>query len=151
MTMKRLAVRSTARPVSIFSDLAARARTVQGPPSEEEILVEEEAPPSAPRWCAGAREHEILAVLADPPGCNERVATAFERKERELTDLFAQLHPNEARALHRRLTIPAPSDPIALKFGRLVIDRRQRLIAFLAGAPRREALRQQDVKRRGGE
>lgn len=82
----------------------------------------------------------IVAAFDEAAISGEPAAAAFQRKERTLGQLFAALTVAEARALHRRLTIPTSDDPIAARFGRLVSDRQQRLLAFLADARRRAAL-----------
>ena len=47
----------------------------------------------------------------------------------------------EAEALHERLsTTPRADDRVAAQFGRLVLERRERLLAFLGDARRREAI-----------
>jgi hypothetical protein len=98
-------------------------------------------------WSAVVLEAEISAALHAPPHDGERIASAFERKEQELAAIFARLSVTDARSLYRRLTIVAKDDPVARKFGQMVVERRLRLLTFLAGARRREVLRQLDVKR----
>jgi hypothetical protein len=93
------------------------------------------------KWTAVAFEEEILATLVDVPRPGEQLAFAFQRKERRLGELFAQLDVSDSRELHRRLTLAADGDAIAASFSRLVADRRARLLAFLSDARRREALR----------
>lgn len=98
----------------------------------------------APRpitWRQVALEAEILAALATAPEAHETVALAFARKERELVALFGRLTVLDAMELHRRLSLDLHDDPIALGFRRLVVDRRVRLLSYLAGARRREAIR----------
>jgi hypothetical protein len=139
---------SAQRTASIFS---ARAdRTPQPAQDFEDEPDVDDAPDDAPlpsQWCEVALEAEIAAALVATPLPGERISTAFERKEHELAAIFLRLSVADARSLYRRLTIPAATDPIAIKFGQMVIDRRQRLTTFLADARRREALRQLDVKR----
>jgi len=95
------------------------------------------APKAAPDTSADAR---LLAILDSPLAPGETFATGFSRKEAELGNAFAQLTILEARALHARLSINKPGDALADKFSRLTVDRRNRLLTFLAGARRREAL-----------
>jgi hypothetical protein len=85
-------------------------------------------------------ESRALAVLDAPAGPEEPIERAFRRKEDELRALFGQLSAGEALALFRRLTLVCPTDILASRFARLVTDRRARLLAFLAAAPRREAI-----------
>lgn len=84
-------------------------------------------------------EAQILAILAAPALLGETVSSQFQRKEHQLGSIFAALSLAESRALHRRLAIPQAGDALALKFARLVVERKNRLIAFLADAPRRAA------------
>jgi hypothetical protein len=92
-------------------------------------------------WSTIAAEREVLVVLEGPLAIGETAATGFKRIEQELGDLFATLTVLDSRELHRRLSSPALDDAIAIRFGRMVIDRRHRLLAFLADAPRREAFK----------
>lgn len=82
-------------------------------------------------------EHAILAIL-DSPAAGETIEAAFRRKEHELGELFAGLSVFESRALLKRFS--DARDPLAARFGRLVAARRERLLAFLADARRREAI-----------
>jgi len=85
-------------------------------------------------------DQKIIVVIAAEAAHGESAHTAFRNKEIQLAELFARLTVTDARALHRRLTIPAKDDPVAARFGRLTKDRRDRLTAFLADARRRQAL-----------
>ncbi len=87
-----------------------------------------------------AAERALLAILDAPPQPGETLNAAYHRKERELGTAFAKLAVSEARALVRRLTTRRVDDGLAVRFGRLVADRRHRLLAFLGDARRREAL-----------
>ncbi|CAN5916058.1 hypothetical protein BH11MYX2_BH11MYX2_25110 [soil metagenome] len=66
----------------------------------------------------------------------------FHRKERELIAALDTLTVAESRALQSRLANPKEGDELANKFARLTIDRRARVLSFLADAGRREALAQ---------
>lgn len=92
-------------------------------------------------WRSVELEEEILAVLDSSPEPGERIEAAFRRKEHELAMVFARLHVHDAMELRRRLTLAPADDPIAARFARLIAERRVRLLAFLDGARRREALR----------
>jgi hypothetical protein len=92
-------------------------------------------------WNAVELEAEILAVLDRAPTAGEQLEFAFRRKEAELLAVFDRLTVRDARELHRRLELLLPGDPIASRFVRLIGPRRVRLLAFLEGARRREALR----------
>ncbi len=92
-------------------------------------------PPLAP-----AIATRFVAILEAPLALGETVLAGFARKEAELRAVFEALTVIEAGALHKRLAINAPDDVLAAKFGRLTVDRRNRLLAFLADARRREAV-----------
>src|SRR5258705_7079926 len=77
-------------------------------------------------------ERAIVAILRAPRG-NETVCETFARKEAELAEVFAALDTAEARALHQRLVAADSGDALALELRRLVPERRERLLAFLAG------------------
>ena len=94
------------------------------------------APPPGP----SPDDAPLLALLLAPARPGETAMQAFARKELELRTWFEPLTPVEALALQRRLSTPLPADPVALAFGRLVIERRHRLLAFLGDARRRAAL-----------
>lgn len=100
--------------------------------------VEEDEPRRIP-WRRVELEDEILAVLDAAPEPGEPIEMAFRRKEQELMALLSRLSVVDAMELQRRLTLSLADDPIAARFGRLVVARRVRLLAFLAGARRREA------------
>jgi hypothetical protein len=93
-------------------------------------------------WSPVSLEAEIAAVIDALPLPGEQLAAAFRRKELTLGDLFARLSVVEARELHRRFTRSVADDALAVRFNRLVSERRARLLAFLADARRREALQQ---------
>lgn len=83
----------------------------------------------------------LLAILDRPLHAGETVAVGYARKEAEVGAVFAKLGVAEARALHLRLTMGAANDALATKFARLTVERRNRLLVFLADARRREAMR----------
>ena len=93
----------------------------------------------SPVWRAVALESEVLAILQTPPEPGERLEFAYRRKEAELVACFRRLTIVDAYELKRRLKLVIVGDPIAARFGRLVIDRRERLLAFLANARWRAA------------
>jgi hypothetical protein len=81
-----------------------------------------------------------MAILDSPARCGETIEVAFKRREQELGAAFARLAPVDALALHRRLMSPSAADRFAMRFSQLVVDRRVRLLRFLADARRRQAL-----------
>ena len=117
------------------------ARLEPQSPNEQSTERSEDDALQSLTWKAVARELEILEVLAQPVLPGEQLAFAFKRKERCLGELFAQLSINDSRELHRRCTLGIPGDALAASFRRLVPDRQSRLLAFLADARRREAVR----------
>jgi hypothetical protein len=83
-------------------------------------------------------DSRLLALLAPRQTFGGGAHDAFIALEHQLTELFAALSIDEARALHRRLSIPAADDPVTALFGRLALARRERLVGFLADARRRQ-------------
>jgi hypothetical protein len=114
---------------------------VTPPPANEEVVVEHVDPEATSAIQPMSCEQTILDVLITPPHYGETIEAAYRRKERELTELFATLTRTEASVLLKRLSDPRTDDVLATRFSRLVVDRRTRLIALLADAPRREARR----------
>ncbi|MCX5744185.1 MAG: hypothetical protein NT062_16975 [Proteobacteria bacterium] len=82
---------------------------------------------------------QLLAILDGARLLGETVHAQFLRKEHQLASVFASLAVVDALALHKRLVTPKAGDALALTFSRLVVDRRHRLLGFLADAPRRAA------------
>ena len=95
------------------------------------------APPPPP---ASSSDADLIAILDAPLVAGETAAAGFARKERELADAFAKRTVLAAYALRKRLANPASDDVLAEKFARLTVERRTRLLHFLADARRRAAL-----------
>ena len=107
-----------------------------GPPRPVQAFEAQEVEPELPNI---ERDHMLEAVahiLDGQPESGESVLRGFDRKERELRAFFDRLDPDDRAALLLRLTAGA-DDPIIAKLARLSTERRQRLIASLAEAPRR--------------
>lgn len=85
-------------------------------------------------------EASIVDVLERRVDASEGHVLGNQRKEQELRDLFAALSLHEAWEVRRRLTESRAGDRLAVAFQRLVLERRGRLVAFLADAGRRAAL-----------
>jgi len=89
-----------------------------------------------------ALEADLLTAIRRRP---EGVArTGFQQKEEAIRGLLARLTPADCRTLATRITKQLPGDALASAFvtaSNLGADRQQRLLDFLKGAPRREALR----------
>ncbi len=92
---------------------------------------------------ASAVDERLIAILEAPLAPGETAASGYRRKEEAIGAVLATLSVPESRALLARLTAARPGDPLAEKLTRLTAERRHRLLAFLAGARRREALRLQ--------
>ncbi len=126
---------ATASASSLFRNDAGERGLASGRPSEPTIAIR---PASAPR--PDTPDARLIAILDAPLEHDETAAVGFARKERELGVAFASLTIIEARTMHARLAAPKANDELANKFGRLTIERRGRLVAFLADARRREAV-----------
>lgn len=89
-----------------------------------------------------ARDDEaaLLAILASPAEPGETYAQAFRRKEHAFLARCAALSPVSSLTLRRRLANPLAGDRLAEQFARLVIERRNRILHFLADARRRAVL-----------
>ena len=120
---------------------ARRASSSGGRPTRRSVFVAPPEPDPIPKpTVSPATEHALVAILDAPAEDGETIAMAFHRRESELRALFATLRLPEARALHARLANPVDGDGVAQTFGRLVRERRERLLVFLADARRREAV-----------
>jgi hypothetical protein len=87
-----------------------------------------------------AIEQRLIELIVTPVPSTETALAGNARKEREIAEVLASLTVIEAWWLHKRLTIASPSDALVAAFGRLVVERRQRLLAFLGDARRRAAM-----------
>jgi hypothetical protein len=128
---------SQSSALRIFATSAAPAQ-----PARPRVATETAAPAApAVSLHGGELDDKLLAVLTAPASALETALACFERKERELTRLFAALSAIESRALHLRLVQPRAGDALATRFAHFTVERRVRLLTFLADARRREALR----------
>jgi hypothetical protein len=124
---------------SIFGSLAMK----RVPDDEVTRTAVVTTPPPAVRAAPPATaDAALLAILGAPLAAGESAHVGFARKEAELGAAFAALGILESRALCARLSNPRPGDALAEAFMRLTVDRRTRLINFLADARRRAALAQ---------
>jgi hypothetical protein len=100
------------------------------------------APPDPPATIAvdSIDDARLIAILESPLRPGETAVAGYARKERDLAAVFATLSITAAYALRKRLAAPVSDDTLAAKFARLTIERRTRLIQFLADARRRAAL-----------
>lgn len=98
--------------------------------------------PATPPVTPGQRatDARLAAILDAPLAAGETAFDGYRAKEVQLVGVLAQLSVLDARALHARLANPLGSDALAAKFMRLTVERRVRLLHFLADARRRAAL-----------
>jgi hypothetical protein len=120
--------------------LARRVARVIPPvtPASEQASSTSHAAERIASWAASA-DVASCTILKAPLRAGETAATGFARKEAELRHVFAQLGVVEARTLHRRLVTASSGDELAQLFLRLTVERRDRLLQFLADTRRRNA------------
>ena len=123
-------------PAPLFTPMRKRGPIPSGTTLEYEPPPSPPPPPAPP----AIDDAPLLAILDAPLLAGETAAAGFTRKERELAAAFAQLSVLAARGLHMRLANPRQGDALAEKFARLTIERRTRLLDFLADARRRAAI-----------
>ncbi|MEJ7598539.1 MAG: hypothetical protein WKG01_11575 [Kofleriaceae bacterium] len=118
------------------------AAAAAAPPPQPLLIAEVQRarPVSQHLGLTAERESAIAIALDTPVGVGETIDAFNRRKERSLGEAFAQLSVSEARILHKRLSMPELGDPIAARFARMITERRNRLLVFLADARRREAI-----------
>lgn len=88
----------------------------------------DEAPDAA---ALDSLDEHLLSILQRP--INGPAAPGFFQKEKEIAGVLRMLDEAKSRALHARLAPepPNPDDVVAREFGRLMRDRRERLLAVL--------------------
>ena len=126
---------------SIFAIVRPHTRPLS--PAKREsapVLVAQPATLHTRTTHASTNDAACISILDAPLLPGETARIGFLRKEAELRAAFTQLPTAAQRALHARLANPAPGDQLAERFARLTLDRRTRLLTFLADARRREAL-----------
>lgn len=101
--------------------------------------------PTRPTFQLSAELEAQLITIIDAP-IDGSAATGFARKEQQLGAAFAALSLQQSRELLRRLKVNTLDNPVATadvlraRFATFVVERRNRLLAFLADAPRRAAI-----------
>jgi hypothetical protein len=136
------------QPSSMYAERPSRS----GPPRAKRAVtppdltasVEQLGSPSAradarPVPAAGP-DTLLIDILTAPTRASETCAAAFARKEADFTNVCSRLSVVESHALHRRLSNPHSEDQLAMMFSRFVVDRRARILNYLAGARKRAAL-----------
>ncbi len=88
--------------------------------------------PPEPAPVGSALDPQILAILEAPAAAYETPLVAFARREARLKALFGTLSVNEAVAMHRRLASTSPGDKVGARFARFTVERRSRILRFLA-------------------
>lgn len=76
-------------------------------------------------------EAALIATIERPLHATELHRVGNDRKEREIAALLETLTPVQSLALSTRLSAGIASDPLVVAFGRLIVERRNRLVAFL--------------------
>lgn len=133
-----------ARNLQIFDQIPATSRPAKKVPTPLTSVpnaLAVEARKIALDSCSDTIDQRIVGILTSGVDMGETAELAFRRKEHGLGALFATLSIVASRELHRRLANPRMGDRAAELFGRMTVERRGRLIAFLADARRREACR----------
>jgi hypothetical protein len=118
------------RRIEIVSD-----STVCTPPQADDATPVVE--PQLPQEVVDAVMDALRAPLQ--PGATAQMANAL--KEQAIGMLLDQLTVSESRWLRKRLIRKDPSDALSKEFSLLMHERQQRLLQFLADAPRRDAIR----------
>jgi hypothetical protein len=89
---------------------------------------------------APALEAELLSILTRPLAPGESHQRGSANRESELYAVLGRLDVAQAFQLGRRLDAARPGDVLVAAFGRMLIERRQRIRAFVADTRRRVAL-----------
>jgi hypothetical protein len=84
-------------------------------------------------------EQQIIDAITEPLRAGETHRIGNDRKELQIAALLEQLTPVQSLALSTRLSNGRPDDPIVVAFERLVVERRIRLVAYLARCRSRSA------------
>lgn len=132
-------------PRSIYLDLTgirlAKRRAVADPaPVRRLVPVPVERPRAEAEPVDTTHDAEILRLLEIPALPGESTDGQHRRKEQLLGELFSRLGIDAAEALHQRLVTGCATDLVCVQFGRLLVERRERLLAFLRGARRRAVI-----------
>ena len=153
--MKPATLAERAQTISETSHLhlSPRLELVPNPRQAEQPLWEPQTPTSTPTTdqlrthsrppdlLPAETEGAIVAALTRPITPGEGHRDGNNRRERELLELFALLTPVQLLDLRRRISNARSDDKLAQGFKRLIVERRQRLLAFLEDPRRRMARR----------
>lgn len=120
---------------------APGARPAPAPATPEAEPDDQLARYQRPAFTPGPFDAPLGTILARAPRPGTSVAAHFDDVERRLATLLWDLPADACRALARRFDNPHPDDSLLAAFARLTGERRARLRAVLAEAPRRALLR----------
>jgi hypothetical protein len=84
-----------------------------------------------------AFDAQLAAIITAPLPMGQTSLEGYRNKEIAILGALAKRSVLESRALHARLANPVSSDVLAVTFMRLTVERRVRILAFLADARRR--------------
>jgi hypothetical protein len=85
-------------------------------------------------------EQTLFDVLTAPVAVNVTATIAHSQKEHAVGNVLAQLSVGESRVLLARIQRGDKHDRVVAAFGSLIVERRNRLTAFLADTARRQAI-----------
>lgn len=135
-----------ALPVALAPQHAGPLRVANTPArSVYEPLATVVEAPARPKFQLSTELEAQLITIIDAP-IDGSAATGFALKEQQLGAAFAALSLQQSRELLRRLKANTLDNPVATadvlraRFATFVVERRNRLLAFLADAPRRAAI-----------
>src|SRR5436305_929564 len=107
-------------------------------PGRQQVELPVSAPvPATPEQLA--IDAKLVAIITAPVPAGQTAMEGYRDKEIALLGVLSQRTVLESRALHARLANPTASDVLAMTFMRLTVERRTRVLAFLADARRRAA------------
>jgi hypothetical protein len=85
-------------------------------------------------------ERTLFDVITAPVAPNVSATSAHSQKEHAVGNTLAQLSVGESRVLLARIQRGDKNDRVVVAFGSLMVERRNRLTAFLADTARRQAI-----------
>lgn len=133
-------------PVALQPQTAGPLRVANSPSASvyEPTATKDEAPARPTFQLSTELEAQLITIIDAP--IDGSAATGFALKEQQLGAAFAALSLQQSRELLRRLKANTFDNPVATadvlraRFATFVVERRTRLLAFLADAPRRAAI-----------
>ncbi len=107
-------------------------------PGRMSAVLPSPAVPATPEQTAF--DAQLAAIIVAPLPMGQTAMEGYQKKELAILGALAQRSVLESRALYARLANPVSSDSLAVTFMRLTVERRSRILAFLADARRRAAV-----------